>query len=249
MSAIYPGARWEPVAYTGLHARHPYRAALLHTNGSTGSDLKGWWDSCASGRQGTSNLHLGAHYQVLQDGTAFAYVDPALVVYHAFSASEWALGIETQDGGAPNTTPWTAAQIETIAQILHFHGVPARMLTSSSPGDGVGYHQQQTAWNGSGHNCPGPLRVSQIPTVLARLAALYAPTPAPVRKPPTPPAPVFPEDEMFTFIYSGGVYLVVSGKVIAIEDIKYVPAGCPSMGTLSDRQHDLLLQGLGLTAA
>jgi hypothetical protein len=167
---VYPGTDVRPVAYSGLHARKPYRAALLHTNGG-GAQLFGWWSQIAA-----SGKHVGAHYQVFNDGRSECYTDPSLVVYHAYAASEWAIGIETEDDG-DNSRPWTPEQIRTIAEILHHHQVPARMLTSPDPGDGVGYHQQFPAWNQNGHDCVGAVRRAQIPQVLAALETLYAPTP------------------------------------------------------------------------
>lgn len=169
MSRI-PGSEWQPVNYRGLHARVPRKAMLLHTNGG-GAELRGWWQQYAD-----SGQHIGAQYQVFNSGRIVCYVDPSLVVYHAYAASEWAIGVETEDDGNPGT-PWSPAQVRSLAQIGRFHGVPARMLVGSGPGDGVGYHQQNPAWNQSGHGCPGPVRVAQIPAVLRAMTA-SAPAPS-----------------------------------------------------------------------
>lgn len=169
----YPGSTWRPVSYRGLHARQPRKAACLHTNGG-GAQLFGWWSQIAA-----QGKHIGAQYQVFNDGSSECYTDPSLVLYHAYSASEWSIGIETEDDGN-NSRPWTAAQIHTIAAICHFHEVPPQMLTGSGAGDGVGFHQQQPSWNQTGHDCPGAVRVRQIPLVLHALAALYKPTPTEV---------------------------------------------------------------------
>jgi hypothetical protein len=166
----YPtGTIDQPVHYSGLHKRQPRRAALLHTNGggTSNGSLYGWWSQIAS-----QGKHVGAHYQVAADGRIFAYVDPDYVVYHAFSASEWSIAIETEDDGDPST-PWTEAQMRAIAKILHHHGVPARVLTSDKPGDGVGWHSQFSAWNHNGHRCVGAVRQAQIPHVLRLLQGLY----------------------------------------------------------------------------
>ena len=164
MSRI-PSSQWQPVAYQGLHARVPRRAMLLHTNGG-GADLRGWWAQIAARGE-----RIGAQYQVFTTGRIVCYVDPAMVIYHAYDASEWAFGVETEDDGNPDT-PWTAAQITSLALIGRYHGVPARMLVGPGPGDGVGYHQQYPAWNQSGHNCPGSVRVAQLPAVLHAIAAV-----------------------------------------------------------------------------
>ena len=167
-----PGSEWQPVAYQGLHARVPRGAMLLHTNGG-GAELRGWWGQIAARGQ-----RIGAQYQVFNSGRIVCYVDPSLVVYHAYGASEWAIGVETEDDGNPGT-PWTAAQINSMALIGRYHHVPPRMLVGPGPGDGVGYHQQHTEWNQSGHGCPGSVRVAQIPQVLRRIAGAPVPPPAP----------------------------------------------------------------------
>ena len=154
-----------PVPYQGLHPRLPYRAGLLHTNGG-GTDhgsLYGWWLSCANGSRGPAMRHIGAHYQVPNSGVWERYVDPALVVYHAYGASEWAFGIETEDESNP-ATPWNDNQLAAITEILTINQVPGVLLTSDQPAHGVGYHQQFPSWNQEGHNCPAPVRVQQLKT-------------------------------------------------------------------------------------
>lgn len=177
-------ATHEPVAYSGLHVRQPFRAAIVHTNGSKGTDLRGWWDSCAAGQQGPSLLHVGAQYQVLLDGTAIQYVDSSVVVYHAYGASEWAVGIEHQDNGDPNL-PFSTAQLDTTARLLHELGIPPVLLSSANPANGIGYHSQFPEWNQSGHYCPGSVRVAQVShDLLPRLRTLYtAPVPVPTEVP------------------------------------------------------------------
>lgn len=170
MTTAYPGSAWRPVPYTGLHPRLPMRAALLHTNGG-GAQLFGYWSQVAA-----KGSHIGAQYQVFKDGTSECYVDPALVVYHAFGASEWAIGIETEDDGH-NSTPWTAPQMAEMARILHHHQVPPRRLSSATPAHGVGTHQDHPEWNHNGHDCAGAVRSAQIPHVLQLLTALTAAPP------------------------------------------------------------------------
>lgn len=74
------------------------------------------------------------------------------------------------------TDPWSDAQIEAITTLgvwLHQeHGLPLRICrTADDPG--YGYHRQFTAWNPSGHSCPGDARVKQFnniifPAIVAR---------------------------------------------------------------------------------
>lgn len=171
-----------PVPYTGLHARQPHRAALIHTNGG-GTDkgsLYGWWTAGARGQRGPDNRHVGAQFQVMLTGHAEQYVDSSLVVYHAYDASEWAFAIEVEDENHPER-PMTDAQLATIVAILREHRVPGRLLTSTSPADGVGWHEQFPQWNKTGHHCPGGIREQQIRNEI--IPALAHRVPRPVLNP------------------------------------------------------------------
>ncbi len=82
--------------------------------------------------------------------------DTESVIYAQFGASRWAVSIETEDDG-DHHRPWTPKQLAAIKKLLTW-------LTDS----GVGYHQQFSIYNQSGHDCPGPERVNQLMhTVLA----------------------------------------------------------------------------------
>lgn len=174
--SVYPAALWRPVNYTGLHARQRRAAMLLHTNGG-GAALFGWWSQIAA-----SGQHIGAQYQVMWNGQVECYVDPDYVVYHAYDASEWAFGVETQDDG-DNSRPWTPQQVASIAAIGRFHGVPPVRLGSANPGDGVGTHQDHIEWNHDSHDCAGSTRAAQVSQVLALMGngagPVFHPTPAP----------------------------------------------------------------------
>jgi hypothetical protein len=160
----------EPVAYKGLHKRTLKKAVILHTNGAgvigkSDEDLFGWWSSVAAGHQlpevGTT---IGAQLQIAMSGNGYQYVDTGLVVYHAFGASEWAAGFETEDDGNPNN-PWSDAQINKIVAGLQAMKVPAQLL-KEGPSDGVGWHQKYDSWNQHNHNCPGKVRVEQINDII-----------------------------------------------------------------------------------
>jgi hypothetical protein len=153
-------AKWKPVPYTGLHKRQPRRAVILHTNGGGSGSLQGYFTGNAHGDHGTDNRHVGAQFQVMRSGAAEQYVNTDDVIYHAYSASEWAVGIETEDDGNP-ATPWTDKQIATIIAICRELGVPGQLLKESAS-DGVGWHEQYTSWNKTAHHCPGSVREKQI---------------------------------------------------------------------------------------
>jgi hypothetical protein len=154
-------ATWKPVPYTGLHKRQPRRAVVLHRNGiARATSLQGYFTGNAHGDHGAENVHVGAHLQVRLDGTVEEYVDLDLVIYHAYGASEWSIGIETEDDKDPSK-PWTPAQVKTIIALCRELKVPGRLL-KQTPSDGVGWHEQYPAWNSSAHSCPGPVREKQI---------------------------------------------------------------------------------------
>lgn len=232
-------ATWRPVPYEGLHARQNHRAVLLHTNGG-GTDkgsLYGFWTGIA--RRGQ---HVGAHFQVATNGHAEQYVDTDQVIYHAFSASEWAVGIETEDDGHPST-PWTDAQLTTIIAICHELHVPGRILTSPQPADGIGWHEQFVDWNHDGHQCPGHVRELQIRRVIlpALLASPPAPHPTPsplpawytrvLRCPAGPPYP------------SGKDVAIVQGKVRVKVDGSYGPNTASHVAKFQ-RSHNLATDGV-----
>lgn len=153
-------ATWRPVAYTGLHKRSPRRAVVLHTNGGGSGSMWGYFSGNARGDHGADNRHVGAQFQVMRTGLAEQYVDTELVIYHAYGASEWAIGIETEDDGNP-AKPWTPEQIKTIIRICRENGVPGQLL-KETPSDGVGWHEQYPSWNKLAHSCPGKVREQQI---------------------------------------------------------------------------------------
>lgn len=155
---------WKPVPYTGLHRRQRYRAAILHTNGGGAGSLQGYFTGNARGDHGPENVHVGAQFQILRDGTTEQYVDTAQVIYHAYSASEWAVGIETEDDGHPER-PWTPQQVTAIIRLLRALKVPPRLL-KETPSNGVGWHEQYPSWNRTAHSCPGHVREKQIRDVI-----------------------------------------------------------------------------------
>lgn len=164
----------KPVPYTGLHKRSPRRAVILHTNGGGSGSLFGYFSGNARGDHGADNRHVGAHFQVMRDGRAEQYVDTDLVIYHAYGASEWAVGIETEDDGDPSK-PWTPAQLKTIVAICRELKIPGQLL-KETPSGGVGWHEQYPSWNKTAHHCPGSVREKQIREhVIPALAAGLTP--------------------------------------------------------------------------
>lgn len=75
-----------------------------------------------------------------------------------------AISVETEDGGKPDTTPWTASQSEELVRLILWArdlGVPTRICrTADDPG--IGYHSLHRAWNPNAHTCPGKARKEQF---------------------------------------------------------------------------------------
>jgi hypothetical protein len=159
-------AEWKPAGYTGLSSRQPQAAAVIHTNGghTPGGSLFAYFSGLAKLPPSADLYHVGAHFQVAKSGAIEQYVDTDLAIGHAWDASRFAVGIETEDDGDPST-PWTAAQTRSIVALLAELKIPGKLLLEAAS-DGVGWHQFYPSWNKSAHNCPGPVRVAQIRDVI-----------------------------------------------------------------------------------
>jgi N-acetylmuramoyl-L-alanine amidase/Putative peptidoglycan binding domain len=177
-----PFARWRPVKFTDRLDRMsgPPRAVFLHTNGG-GADLTSWFN----GLWDAHHERLGCTFQVYSDGSVDQLCETDRVIYAQYAASEWAVSIETEDGNHPEH-PWTGPQIDTIVRLIQWlhetHGIPLRLMASKGA-RGIGYHQQFPDYNKSAHNCPGPVRVSQlVHTVIPRLTGHPAHTAGPAHR-------------------------------------------------------------------
>lgn len=235
---IYPGARWRPISHN-LGGQITPRAVVWHTavDGGSTSSLFDWFNNPA--RNGTS-----AHGFIAADGSMEQYADTSRLCGHAWAANSFALGIETHDGGHPEQ-PWSAGQVARMIDFMRWcrdHlGIPIRPIDGPA-GSGHGFHQEFVAWNQNAHNCPGPVRVRQLATVIewaARPAGNVAPTPPPPAPAPLPVNLTVPtEDTMLKFMcdnHRGAIILVLAGDTtyrefgLAGEDIApLAAAGVPS---------------------
>jgi peptidoglycan hydrolase-like protein with peptidoglycan-binding domain len=109
-------------------------------------------------------------------------------------SNNWCTSVETSDGGIwkPKTPAWSGKQIASLIRIGAFWckntGIDP-VVAKSYDGRGVGYHQLFRQWNTQGHNCPGPIRVSQFYDLLLPGIAK-----ALNKEPPVPPNPgTFPK--------------------------------------------------------
>jgi hypothetical protein len=164
-----PFAHWNPVNYTGAldHMAGPPKAVFLHTNGG-GPHLTSWFDQLYA----STHQRVGSTFQVYADGSIDQLCDTESVIYAQYSASQWAVSIETEDDSHPSN-PWTPQQLAAIQKLITWlhqeHGIPLRPMMSADDA-GIGYHQQFSVYNQSGHDCPGNVRVNQLlHTVIPRL--------------------------------------------------------------------------------
>lgn len=171
---IVPFAKYEPVIRIDDGPRpHLNKALVLHTAVSGAVDLYSFWQGGAAGPG------VGAHFYINQSGDLYQYLDTDCRTGHAYAANDFAVGVETWDGGHPESTPWNAYQVATILQLCRALGVPGKALLET-PSDGVGYHCQYPGWNLSGHTCPDAPRILQVKTVIIpALAGPPAPPPSP----------------------------------------------------------------------
>jgi hypothetical protein len=170
---VHPRAKFRPVSFVKrLDRRELRRAVIVHTNGG-GTDhgsLLGWWNR----RFADTGERVGAHFQVMWDGTIEQYADTDRLLNHAFAGSKFAVGIETQDDNDPSR-PWTKAQIDAILDICNWLQVPKQQLAEHG-GDGIGWHRLHHSWNKSNHSCPGDVRLQQLQqSVIRRLGVAPAP--------------------------------------------------------------------------
>lgn len=108
-----------------------------------------------------------------------------------------AISVETEDDGTPEDTPWTDAQLTTIADIIAWacgtYDIPLRRCAAPHE-PGIGYHSMFGApseWTDvPGKTCPAPARIAQFDEVLVVAGAALERWPSL----PSPPAGNWLED-------------------------------------------------------
>lgn len=158
----------------------------LHVAVSEGSSLFGYFNQSGNPT---------SHFYVRRDGTIEQYVDTKYRAPANLEGNSSLISFETQGGVKnANTEPWTAAQVEAMAECLAWlnkvEGVPLQLMPNSkSSSVGIGWHQLGVdpyrvsggeKWSSAyGKICPGGGKIKQIPAIIARAKAL-------VGKPTTP---------------------------------------------------------------
>lgn len=166
--ARWPGARWRPLPEQGTQRRIKPTQLVLHSAVGRGSV----WGYFAKG-----SVVVESTFWIGLDGRAEQYMDSAEKAEAQALGNPRAISVETADNGHPDEFPWTAAQIETLAQLAAWchreHGIPLRLCPSwDSPG--IGYHRQYKQWNPNTHSCPGTARIRQVPQIIARAKQIVA---------------------------------------------------------------------------
>lgn len=159
------------------------RGVVFHVNAGN-SDPRNWWT-----QPGNPSV-ASAHLQIMKDGRLLQYVPLNRVAWAEVDGNGSWHSVETE-GFPPELL--TAAQFETFAKLLawgHTNCGWQLQVCDSPTGYGLGTHSMGGAdWGG--HACPGPLRASQRPALIARALQILggAPqaVPAPPHPAPTPP--------------------------------------------------------------
>lgn len=230
--ARYPGAIWQPITAHPRYGKRPmteYNRVNLHTAVSNAQSLYGAFNR--------SSGPAFSHFYVASNGQAYQYQDTDFQAAADLDGNDATISIETWDGytGRPwdadgNGEPdwnnssdvpaWTAAQVETLAQIYAWavktHGIAVKMAESSDYGEaskGLSWHRIGIDGNfpalpdvragrlqrggdmhysgAKGKVCPGDERIWQTDDVFARAQAILGQAPTPPQpKPPAPKPPV-----------------------------------------------------------
>jgi hypothetical protein len=159
----WPGAHWRPIS--GNHSAgtsEPNKLLICHVMQGTLAGTDAWFHNPAA--------QASAHFGVGNDGTAYQWVDTDQMSWANCDANGRSVTVETE---GMSGTPWTAAQIDTLGQLLRWcnRTYPSISLwrnTNPTLGSGLSWHGLGgAAW--CGHpSCPGTPRVQQLEAVLDR---------------------------------------------------------------------------------
>jgi hypothetical protein len=202
-----PGAEWSPLG-PQTEPRITPTVVCLHSMAGSFSGTDAWFRKFnGAGYQGTES-----HFGVAFDGRIRQWQDTGRQAdANGPDGGGYVLSIETEDDGTPDNTPWTPAQVESIARILAWAHAEHRIPLADTRGwpgmPGVAIHRYGiNPWRMGGHDrwstsagktCPGEARIRQVPAVIARariLAGLDKPTDS---SKPLAPATLTSGDSMF----------------------------------------------------
>ena len=172
----------------------------LHTMVGSLTGTDGMWR-----RTGYTASH--SHFGVGGNGECWQWQDTAYRAAADYNGSHRIISVETADVGAPfaawnlndgSAVPaWTAAQCETLAQLIaamcKAHNIPCVLIPDSKPGRrGIGYHRLGVPgymvsggeqWSTArGKACPGNRRIAQIPSIISLAQQILAGRPTVIQE-------------------------------------------------------------------
>lgn len=113
--------------------------------------------------------NLESHFIVTGGGEIWQLIDTERRADANYHANSFAVSVETEDGGDPDTQPWTPHQIDALAwiawEVHRTHGIPLAKATRWD-GSGIGYHSQFPPWSPVTKSCPGRVRIRQFNDLL-----------------------------------------------------------------------------------
>lgn len=168
--AVYPLAVWRPLPENNTAPRIRPRVAILHSAAVAVSSLHD-----AFNRAGND---LESQFFVKKTGRVEQYLDTTRQADANRFANPFAVAIETEDNGRPDTDPWTPPQLDAIDSLLRWlnqtHPEIVLERCKAWDGSGVGYHTMWGApsrWTPVAKTCPGRVRVDQFNNLIVpRLA-------------------------------------------------------------------------------
>lgn len=159
--ARYPNAIWKPLRENSTQGRIIPRAIILHTAVSNADSLFDFFQNSSE---------LESHFYVRKDGVVEQYLDTTVRADANLKANDFAVSIETWDGGTIRW--WTPAQLESLTDLCDWlcrtHAIPRAEIPTWN-GTGIGYHVMFGApgpWTPVAKSCPGSARIAQFPGLI-----------------------------------------------------------------------------------
>lgn len=157
-----PFAIWKPLPENRTQAAIVPTQLIFHSTWGGRSNPYNFFAT------GTGNE---SHFWVDNNGVLYQFVDTEVRADAQWSANARAISVETADLGDPHSQGWTPAQLDTLVRLAAWandvHRIPLRTCPAADA-PGVGWHAMWHDWNKNDHDCPGPARVAQIPTIITR---------------------------------------------------------------------------------
>ncbi|MFG2916266.1 peptidoglycan-binding protein [Kitasatospora sp. NPDC048298] len=163
--ARMPGAEWRPISINyAAGGQRSVRGVVIHIMDGSLSGSDAWFRNPAA--------KASAHFGSGRDGRLWQWVDTADRAWAQSSGNYDWLSVENEGRGGDSLTD---AQLDRCAAVLAWahrvYGVPLQ-VTSSTSGQGLGWHGMGGAAWGGHDQCPGPKIVAQLGEIVRRAQAL-----------------------------------------------------------------------------